>query len=98
MFFKDSLINSHYQPDNILLIESFEGKQNDRVLLDLIPFLTEQHALPDMRQVDDRYVAYRRALKARLKKEDEMDLQRQAESKAPSENQSTMHSERSSEK
>jgi len=79
----DSLINSHYQPDNILLLKAFEGQKNDKVLLDLIPFLKDQYSLDDVRNVDSRYVAYMKMLKVRdlkLKKEaeDQLLIEREA--------------------
>ena len=62
---QDNLSNSHYQPENILLIQPFDGRKNDKVLLHLIPFLKDQYSLSDLRNVDQRYFSYLRMLRAK---------------------------------
>lgn len=66
---KDIVLNAFYQPDNILVIPPYKGEKDDRVLLDLIPFLKGQHSLNDMREVHVRYVDYTDTLKANKEKE-----------------------------
>lgn len=71
-FLKDLIANASYQPENVLIVQPYIGEKDDRVLLDLIPFLNDQCSLEDMSKVNDRYIAYLNALKekkAQLKTE-----------------------------
>lgn len=45
-------------PENVLLVQSYLGQENDRILLDLIPFLVKLASKEDVRDVRKRYYEY----------------------------------------
>ena len=55
---KDTAANSLMQPENFLLIDRYEGQKDDKVLLNLIPFLIELAEEEDVRSVGHKYSAF----------------------------------------
>lgn len=78
---KDLITNATHQPENVLIVQPYQGEKDDRVLFDLIPFLKDQCSLDDVSGVNVRYIAYLNSLKASDEKETQ--LKQKIEKPAP---------------